>query len=107
MVADAYWALAMAINVHLTFYHKFDARRLRKMEVPYLFACYGIPFIPALTYIFVNTERRGFVYGNAVLWCWISSEWDIWRILTFYGPVWYALHSSSPFNSPTIVNSLS
>src|SRR5687768_3145663 len=30
--ADALWTLAMAINVYLAFYHRFDAQRLRKME---------------------------------------------------------------------------
>lgn len=88
MPADAFWALAMAINVYLAFYHSFDARQLRRMEITYLLACYGIPFVPALTYIFVKDASRGRMYGDAVLWCWIAPGWDIWRILTFYAPVW-------------------
>lgn len=91
MPADALWTLAMAINVYLTFYFKFDAQRLRKMEAPYLICCYGIPFVVALTYIFVSTPARGRMYGNATLWCWVSSSWDIFRIATFYGPVWIVI----------------
>ncbi|KAI0377452.1 family A G protein-coupled receptor-like protein [Hypomontagnella monticulosa] len=89
--ADAFWTLAMAFNVYLTFYHKFDAARLRKMEIWYLILCYGIPFVPALTYIFVRSESAGRMYGNATLWCWVSSGWDIFRIATFYGPVWVVI----------------
>lgn len=89
MPADAFWTLAMAVNVYLTFYCKYDAQKLRKMEIPYLLCCYGLPFIVALTYIFVQTEEKGRMYGNATIWCWISSSWDAWRIGTFYGPVWY------------------
>ncbi|KAI2471878.1 family A G protein-coupled receptor-like protein [Annulohypoxylon bovei var. microspora] len=89
--ADALWTLAMAFNVYLTFYHKFDAARLRKMEIYYLLLCYGIPFVPALTYVFVRTEKSGRMYGNATLWCWVSSEFDIFRIATFYGPVWVVI----------------
>ncbi|KAI1799824.1 family A G protein-coupled receptor-like protein [Daldinia bambusicola] len=89
--ADAFWTLAMAFNVYLTFYHKFDAARLRMMEKWYLLICYGIPFIPALTYVFVRTESAGRMYGNATLWCWVSSKWDIFRIITFYGPVWVVI----------------
>ncbi|KAI0881137.1 family A G protein-coupled receptor-like protein [Annulohypoxylon maeteangense] len=89
--ADALWTLAMAFNVYLTFYHKFDAARLRKMEIYYLLFCYGIPFVPALTYVFVRTEKAGRMYGNATLWCWVSSEFDIFRIATFYGPVWVVI----------------
>ena len=88
MPADAFWTLAMAVNVYLTFYYKFDAQKLRKMEVPYLLLCYGIPFTVALTFIFIKTEDKGRMYGNAILWCWVSPEWDIFRIATFYGPVW-------------------
>ncbi|KAI1205945.1 family A G protein-coupled receptor-like protein [Annulohypoxylon truncatum] len=89
--ADALWTLAMAFNVYLTFYHKFDAARLRKMEIYYLLLCYGIPFIPALAYVFVKSERSGRMYGNATLWCWVSSDYDIFRIATFYGPVWVVI----------------
>ncbi|EPE09683.1 g-protein coupled receptor [Ophiostoma piceae UAMH 11346] len=88
MPADALWTLAMAINVYLTFYYKYDARRLRRMELLYLGCCYGIPFIVALVFVFVRTPTRGRMYGNATLWCWVSPEWDIFRIATFYGPVW-------------------
>ncbi|KAM7208812.1 hypothetical protein V8F20_000975 [Naviculisporaceae sp. PSN 640] len=88
MPADALWTMAMALNVYLTFYHKFDAHRLRKMDVAYMISCYGIPFIIALTFIFISTPERGRFYGNAVLWCWVSPKWDIFRIATFYGPVW-------------------
>ncbi|KAH6623089.1 hypothetical protein F5144DRAFT_657239, partial [Chaetomium tenue] len=91
MQGDAYWALAMAINVYLTFYHKYDARMLRKMEIPYLFCCYGIPFIPGFTFIFVSNQHAGRPYGDAVLWCWLKSEWEVYRIATFYGPIWVAI----------------
>ncbi|KIH88630.1 hypothetical protein SPBR_06954 [Sporothrix brasiliensis 5110] len=91
MPADAFWTLAMAVNVYLTFYYKFDAQKLRRMEIPYLICCYGIPFIVALTFVFVTNDRQGRMYGNATLWCWISSEWDIWRIAMFYGPVWVVI----------------
>lgn len=91
MPADAFWTLAMAVNVYLTFYYKYDGQMLRKMEIPYLLCCYGIPFVVALTYIFINDSGKGRVYGNATLWCWIQQTWDIWRIITFYGPVWYVL----------------
>ncbi|TQV99180.1 hypothetical protein V2A60_004671 [Cordyceps javanica] len=91
MPADAYWTLAMAVNVYLTFYFKFDAVSLRRMEIPYLVLCYGVPMIPAFVFIFVSDHNGVRVYGNALLWCWISSDWDIWRIASFYGPVWVVI----------------
>ncbi|KAH6669147.1 G-protein coupled receptor [Plectosphaerella plurivora] len=91
MPADAFWTLAMAVNVYLTFYYHFDGARLRRMEIPYIVACYGIPFVPALSFLFVTNKAGVKVYGNATLWCWVSREWGIWRIITFYGPVWVAI----------------
>lgn len=91
MPADALWTLAMAINVYLTFYYKFDAQKLRKMELPYFVVCYGIPFIVAIVYIFINDPVRGRMYGDARLWCWISKDWSVWRIGTFYGPIWVVI----------------
>ncbi|KAI8627713.1 family A G protein-coupled receptor-like protein [Xylariaceae sp. FL1651] len=86
--ADALWTLAMAFNVYLTFYCKFDAQGLKRMEVWYLLLCYGLPLTPSLAFVFISKEPQGRIYGNAVLWCWVSSGWDILRIATFYGPVW-------------------
>jgi hypothetical protein len=88
MCADAYWTLAMACNVYLTFFHKFDAQRLRNLEKWYFLACYGLPFIPALAYIFIASPHGNRVYGDATLWCWVSKDFDAIRIATFYAPVW-------------------
>lgn len=88
MPADAFWALAMAFNVYLTFYRKYDAQRLKGMELLYLNLCYGVPFVVAITYVFIQSSSQGRMYGNALVWCWISSGWDSWRIFTFYAPVW-------------------
>ncbi|KAI6778154.1 Cyclic AMP receptor-like protein A-like protein [Emericellopsis cladophorae] len=88
MPADAFWTLAMAINVYLTFYYRFDAQRLRRMEIPYMIVCYGVPLIPALVYIFLKDHAGNRVYGDATLWCWVTTEWNILRIVTFYAPVW-------------------
>ncbi|KAE8144847.1 Nnf1-domain-containing protein [Aspergillus avenaceus] len=89
MPADALWTFAMACNVYLTFFHKYNYEQLRRLENKYLIFCYGLPFIPALAYFFIKTKARGSVYGYAVLWCWVSQTWDILRIAVFYGPVWF------------------
>jgi hypothetical protein len=68
MQGDAYWALAMAINVYLTFFRKADARSLRKMEIPYFVCCYGIPFVLGFTFLFVRNQQMGRPYGDAVIW---------------------------------------
>jgi hypothetical protein len=94
MPADAFWTFAMAVNIYLTFYHRFDAARLTKMEIPYLICCFGVPFVPALVFVFLKDGAGQRVYGDARLWCWISREWHILRIAAFYAPVWYVLEET-------------
>ncbi|RFU74622.1 g- coupled receptor [Trichoderma arundinaceum] len=89
--ADVLWTLAMAINVYLTFYHKFEVRDLRKIEPIYLICCYGIPLIPGFTYLFIKDSDGIRIYGPATSWCWIRSEWDILRLATFYAPMWFCI----------------
>ncbi|KAI9880727.1 MAG: hypothetical protein M1830_001010 [Pleopsidium flavum] len=91
MPADALWTLAMACNVYLTFFHKFNACQLRRLEWKYFVACYGLPMIPAITYLCIDNSSRGKIYGPATLWCWISIEWDFLRVAVFYGPVWLVI----------------
>ncbi|KYK54085.1 G-protein coupled receptor 1 [Drechmeria coniospora] len=88
VASDVFWTTAMAVNVYLTFYHRFDAERLRRLDVPYFLVCYLVPMIPAITYIFVRNEQGHRIYGSAILWCWITPEFGYLRIATFYGPIW-------------------
>ncbi|KAB8234649.1 putative cAMP receptor-like protein [Aspergillus alliaceus] len=89
MPADALWTFAMACNVYLTFFYKYNSEQLRRLEWKYLLFCYGLPFVPAVAYFFIKTKARGKVYGYAVLWCWVSQTWDWLRLAVFYGPVWF------------------
>ncbi|KEF55211.1 uncharacterized protein A1O9_08865 [Exophiala aquamarina CBS 119918] len=81
----------MACNVYLSFFRQYDSAQLKGLEWKYLGACYGVPFIPAIVFLFVSSPSRGKVFGSAVLWCWISPEWNVLRIAVFYGPVWIVI----------------
>lgn len=65
--ADALWNLAMAINVYLTLFKKYNAQQLKALEWKYHLMCYGGPFVIAFTFIFVETQSRGKIYGPAVV----------------------------------------
>lgn len=67
MPADALWTFAMAFNVYLTFFHKYDAAKLRHLEWKYLVLCYGLPFIPSFVYFFISSSSKGPVYGSATV----------------------------------------
>ncbi|KAL8626981.1 hypothetical protein Q9189_007316 [Teloschistes chrysophthalmus] len=88
---DAFWACCMAWNVYLAFFHKYRACQLRSLDKWYLLGCYGAAFVPSLTFLFIDTQKRGRIYGPAILWCWIDIKWDFLRIALLYGIVWVAI----------------
>ena len=67
MPADALWTFAMACNVYLTFFYKYDSEQLRRLEWKYFLFCYGLPFIPAFTYFFIESDALGRIYGSAIV----------------------------------------
>lgn len=85
---DCYWALCMAINVYLVFFRGYTVEQLRSLDWAYLLICYGLSFIPAFVFIFINTSLRGPIYGPATIWCWIPIEWDCLRFVFLYAIVW-------------------
>ncbi|KAL8749019.1 MAG: hypothetical protein Q9184_006970, partial [Pyrenodesmia sp. 2 TL-2023] len=86
--------LAMAINVYMTLFRKYNAQQLKTLEWTYQIMCYGLPFVVALVYLFIDTPARGKVYGDASLWCWISIKWVVLRIALVYAPAWAAIFTS-------------
>ena len=67
MVADPMFTLAMALNVYLTFFRRYSAEQLKSMDWKYLVCCYGAPFVPALTYLFLRDHAGVRVYGAATV----------------------------------------
>lgn len=91
MQSDPMWSLAMAVNVYLVFFRRYDSTRLKKLYWLYGVICYGLPFIPAMVCLFLKTHKKGKIYGNATLWCWIDNEWAPLRIYSYYAPIWVAI----------------
>jgi hypothetical protein len=56
----------MAINVFLTFQTTVRVN-LRKMEKWYFLLCFGLPGIPALTYLILDTTKGTDFYGDAIV----------------------------------------
>ncbi|KAN0099882.1 hypothetical protein V8E51_013657 [Hyaloscypha variabilis] len=91
MPADSLWSFCMALNVYLTFYKRYTTTQLKSLEWKYFLVCYGMPLIPSVTLLCLNGKERGKIYGPAILWCSIGSNWQFLRLFCFYGPVWLAI----------------
>ncbi|KAI6708073.1 hypothetical protein PZA11_007061 [Diplocarpon coronariae] len=91
MQSDPMWSCAMAVNVYLVFFRRYDAARLKSLYWIYAIICYGLPLIPAMFCLFYRTEAKGRIYGDATLWCWIDTRWAPVRIYSYYAPIWFAI----------------
>ncbi|CAN8099644.1 unnamed protein product [Discula destructiva] len=87
MQSDPWWSFAMAINVYMVFFMSFNPATFRHYLWLYCLVCYGLPAIPAFVFLFIDLEK-GPIYGDAVLWCWIGSQWNSLRIYSYYLPIW-------------------
>jgi hypothetical protein len=67
MQSDPMWSCAMAVNVYLVFFRRYDAARLKKLYWIYGIICYGLPFVPAIFCLFYKTRENGKMYGNATV----------------------------------------
>ncbi|KAF2856948.1 hypothetical protein T440DRAFT_512933 [Plenodomus tracheiphilus IPT5] len=93
MSADAYWDFCMATNVLLVFFFGYNSHQLHKLEKWYFVFAYGVPGIPAITYVILDRTGRS-VIGSATIWCWVNKENDWMRIAFFYAPVWLVISAT-------------
>ncbi|KAK8932334.1 hypothetical protein VCV18_000868 [Metarhizium anisopliae] len=63
-LADVLWTLAMAIDVFLIVFRRYDGESLKRLEWKYMAVITSVTFIPAFAFLFVETEEKGPVYGS-------------------------------------------
>ncbi|GFF83551.1 cyclic AMP receptor-like protein A [Aspergillus udagawae] len=92
-MADVLWTLAMACDVFLVVYYQFNVQALRKLEIWYIAIITSIVSIPAIVFLFIHTPEKGPMYGSVTLWCSISPNWVVFRVVFYYGPIWFLIVS--------------
>lgn len=65
--ADVLWTTAMAFDVFLIVFHRYDAEALRKLEWKYFSVITTLVSIPAIAFLFVNTQEKGPMYGSVTV----------------------------------------
>ncbi|TWU73427.1 hypothetical protein ED733_004210 [Metarhizium rileyi] len=87
-LADVLWTLAMAINVFLIVFRRYDGESLKRLEWKYMVVITALTFIPAFAFLFIHSEEKGPLYGSVTLWCSIAPKWVLLRIVFYYVPIW-------------------
>ncbi|KAF4630333.1 hypothetical protein G7Y89_g7807 [Cudoniella acicularis] len=79
-LTDVLWTLAMACDVYLMVFYRYEAEDLHRLEIKYIGVITSFTLIPAATFLFIHNAERGPMYG--------SVTWVMFRIIFFYGPIW-------------------
>lgn len=66
-MADVLWTVAMAVDVYLVVYRRFEAQALRKLEIYYIAIITCIVAIPAVVFLFIHTPEKGPMYGSVTV----------------------------------------
>ncbi|OAA41697.1 GPCR, family 2-like protein [Metarhizium rileyi] len=90
-LADVLWTLAMAINVFLIVFRRYDGESLKRLEWKYMVVITALTFIPAFAFLFIHSEEKGPLYGSVTLWCSIAPKWVLLRIVFYYVPIWFMI----------------
>ncbi|KAK0621808.1 hypothetical protein B0T17DRAFT_600593 [Bombardia bombarda] len=99
MPSSAWWSLAMAINVLLVFLPKYRPRYTKRWYFLHLFICSGVQLLIALFLPFAgydlwkSNHTKSFFYGPANVWCWITVDWVLFRLVN-YIQVWFCFVTS-------------
>ncbi|KAK2051069.1 G-protein coupled receptor [Colletotrichum caudatum] len=94
--SDPLWSFAMAINAFLVVFHGVSPSSIQKYIWVYCIICFAGPLIPGLCLLLIKPEGSEYsVYGDAALWCWITSRWSSFRIYACYIPVWCCILGSA------------
>ena len=62
-----FWTFATAWNVFLIVFYQYDAEDLRQLEKKYVGVITAIVFIPAVTFLFINTSEKGPMYSSVTV----------------------------------------
>ncbi|KAF7553567.1 hypothetical protein G7046_g7079 [Stylonectria norvegica] len=94
MQSDPWWSFAMSVNVFLVFFNNANPCTFRKYAWLYCVVCFGGPLIPAIVLISIRHDPKGLIFGDAALWCWISTDWSLVRLYSYYIPIWLCIFLS-------------
>lgn len=61
------WTLAMAIDVFLVVFCRYDVKALKRLERIYATIITTLTFVPAIVLLFVRTEAKGPLYGSVTV----------------------------------------
>jgi hypothetical protein len=78
-LADVLWTLAMAIDVFLVVFYKYETEDLHKLEKKYIVIITSLVFTPAFTFLFIHTKERGPMFGSVT----VSASIDFVSMVTY------------------------
>jgi len=89
LLAPVFWSLTFCIKMLDCILHALNkSKRFDDNKWWVHLINWTIPLTIGLAFCFIQDSNGNSGYGNAILWCWISSSFSAYRLGFFYGPLW-------------------
>lgn len=86
-IASLLLTAIMALNVFIVIQRKESTTFVSRWYVFYALFAFVPTFFGALVPIFVSTPTQGRMYGDADVWCWVTSEYKLLQLFMFFVPM--------------------
>jgi len=82
-IISSFYNASLSVYFYLVIVRHWKEDELQRIERVWL---HGIPLLAGLTTSILGLILG--VYGDALLWCWVSDEYQVFRWAAYYGPLW-------------------
>ncbi|KAJ3086142.1 hypothetical protein HK102_013472, partial [Quaeritorhiza haematococci] len=85
-----FWTAIISAQCLMAIMQQKPVQSFRHLEPIYHALAWGLPTLMVVIMYGVSfrNPERGPIFGDATLWCWISGNWNIYRLIFFYIPLW-------------------
>jgi len=91
-ISSILWTTAIAVNIFLVAVLKKDIKDIERYEYVFHIVIWILSLsLTVPLYILDNNNQNSAlpIMGNATLWCWITNDYGKYRMIFFFGPLWF------------------
>ncbi|ORX93048.1 hypothetical protein K493DRAFT_316222 [Basidiobolus meristosporus CBS 931.73] len=87
-ISSILWTAMISLNLVLILYMGLSLDDILKYEKYYVVICYSAGVVMAVVPVFVDSANGNNLYGDAILWCWITSTHPYHQLAFLFIPLW-------------------
>jgi len=83
-MSNVFWVACIAVNFFFCIKNAESRFFFTRYKRYFQIVCWGIPLIFSVALLITDINYQYQIIGNVQLWCWIKSEFSLFRLIFFY-----------------------